>query len=106
MEDPKFKVSDYVRIWKYKNIFAKAMFQIGLKKFLWLKSYFPNRFEEVYLIKKVRNIVLWTYVISDLIVGTFYKRELQKINSKSFRVEKVILRKGDKLYVYWMERLP
>ena len=78
MEDPKFKVSDYVRIWKYKNIFAKAMFQIGLKKFLWLKNYFPNRFEEVYLIKKVRNTVLWTYVISDLINETFCKRNCKK----------------------------
>ena len=28
-KDPKFKVNDYVRIFKYKNIFAK-----GLKKFL------------------------------------------------------------------------
>ena len=45
----------------------------------------------------------WTYVISDLkvveIVGTFYEKELQKTNEKEFRVEKVIKRKGDKLYV-------
>ena len=45
----------------------------------------------------------WTYVISDLegeeIVGTFYKKELQKTNTKEFRVEKVIKRKSDKLYV-------
>ena len=38
--------------------------------------------------------MLWTYVISDLngeeIVETFYKKELQKINQKEFRVEKVI----------------
>ena len=33
-EDPKFKIGDIVKISKYKNIFAKAMFQIGLKKFL------------------------------------------------------------------------
>ena len=47
----------------------------------------------------------WTYVISDLkceeIVGTFYEKELQKINQKEFRVEKVIKRKDDKLYVTW-----
>ena len=47
----------------------------------------------------------WTYVISDLkgeeVVETFYKKELQKINRKEFRVEKVIKRKGDKLYVKW-----
>ena len=29
----------------------------------------------------------------------FYKRELQKTNPKEFRAEKVIKRKGDKLYV-------
>ena len=47
----------------------------------------------------------WTYVISDLndeeIVGTFYKKELQKTNQKEFRIEKVIMRKRDKLYVKW-----
>ena len=46
------------------------------------------------MIKKIVNVVLWTYVISDLngeeIVETFYKKELQKINQKEFRVEKVI----------------
>ena len=45
----------------------------------------------------------WTYVISDLkrkkLVGTFYKKELQKKNQKEFTFEKVIKRKGDKLYV-------
>ena len=35
------------------------------------------------------------------IVGTFYKKELQKTNQKEFRVEKVIKRKDDKLYVKW-----
>ena len=32
--DPKFKVGDHVRISKYKKFFAKAIHQIGLKKFL------------------------------------------------------------------------
>ena len=45
------------------------------------------------------------YVIIDLkgeeIVGTFYKKELQKINQQEFRVEKVIKKKVDKLYVKW-----
>ena len=57
------------------------------------------------MIKKVKNTVPWTYVVSDLkggeIVRTFYKRQLQKANQKEFRVEKVIKRKGDKLYVKW-----
>ena len=44
-----------VRFLEYQNIktfLQKSMFQIGLKKFLWLE--------------KVKNIVAWTYVISDL----------------------------------------
>ena len=44
-----------------------------------------------------------TYVITDPkgeeIVGTFYEKDLQKTNQKEFRVEKVIKRKGNKLYV-------
>ena len=47
----------------------------------------------------------WTYVINDLngekIVGAFYKSELQKTDQKEFRNEKVIKRKGDKLYGKW-----
>ena len=49
------------------------------------------------LIKKVKNTVSWTYVVSDLsgeeIVGKFYKKSLQKTNQKKFRVEKVIQKK-------------
>ena len=45
----------------------------------------------------------WTYAISDSngeeIIETFYEKELQKTNQKEFRVEKVINRKGKKLYV-------
>ena len=47
----------------------------------------------------------WTYVINDPngeeIVATFYLKELQKTNQKEIRIEKVIKRKGDKLYVKW-----
>ena len=31
----------------------------------------------------------------------FYEKELHKTNQKQFRVEKVIERKGNKLYVKW-----
>ena len=55
------------------------------------------------MIKKVKNIVLWTYVINDRneeeIIGTFYKKELQKPNLKEFRIEKAVIRKGNKLFV-------
>ena len=50
--NPKFKVGDHVRISKYKNIFAKG--------------YTPNWSEEVFVIKKVKNTVSWTYIINDL----------------------------------------
>ena len=35
------------------------------------------------------------------VAGTFNEKELQKTNQKEFRIEKVIKRKGDKLYVKW-----
>ena len=63
-KDPKCKIGDIVRISKYKNIFANV--------------YTPNWCKEVFVIKKVKNTVLWTYVVSNLngeeIVGTFYEK--------------------------------
>ena len=44
-------------------------------------------------------------MISDLngeeITGSFYKKELQKTNQEKLRIEKVLKRKSDKLYVKW-----
>ena len=37
----------------------------------------------------------------ELIAGTFYEKELQKTSQEKFRIEKVIKRMGDKLYVKW-----
>ena len=55
--------------------------------------------------EKIKNKVPLTYVISDLnskeIVGSFYEKEQQKTNQKEFRIEKMIKRKGNKLYVKW-----
>ena len=91
--DPKIKVGDHVRISKYKSIFAKG--------------YTPNWSEELFVIKEIKNTVPWTYVINDLnneeITGTFYEKELQKIDQQELRIEKVIKKKGDKLYVKWKE---
>ena len=36
-----------------------------------------------------------------LMVKKFYEKELQKTNQQEFRIEKVIKRKGNKLYVKW-----
>ena len=61
---------------------------------------YPSWSEEVFVIKNVQNTVSWTYFISE-IVGTFYEKEFQKTNQKEFRIEKVIKKKGKKLYVKW-----
>ena len=57
------------------------------------------------MIKKVKITVPWTYVIAELdgeeIVGTLYEKELQKTNQREFRIEKIIKKNGDKLYVIW-----
>ena len=74
-KDSKFKIGDIVRIPKYKNIFAKG--------------YVPNYTEEAFVIKKVKNTMTWTYVISDLkdkeIVGMFIKKnyKIQKKKKKN-----------------------
>ena len=64
-KDSKFKAGDRVRILKYKNIFA-----IG---------YTQDWSEEVFIISKIKNIVPWTYAVSDLfgeeINGNFYKKK-------------------------------
>ena len=35
------------------------------------------------------------------IIGIFYEKELQKTNQEEFRIEKIIKKKDDKLYVKW-----
>ena len=82
-KNPKFKVGDYVRISKYKNIFAKG--------------YSPNWSEEIFVIKKIKNTVPWTYVINDLngeeIIGSFYEKELQKLIKKNLEQKKYLKEK-------------
>ena len=79
-KDSKFKVGDLVRISKYKNIFAK--------------EYVPNWSEEIFVVKRIKNTLPWTYEINHLngenTLGNFYEKELQKTNQKEFRIEKVI----------------
>ena len=71
-EHPKFKISDIARISKFKNVFVK--------------DYVPNWFDEVFLIKKVKNAVWWTYVIIDL---KCEKKGFAKKNYKK-RIEKTL----------------
>ena len=63
-------------------------------KYILAKVYVSNRSKEDIMIKKIKNIVPWIYVISDLngeeIVATFYGKKFQKTDQKEFRIEKVI----------------
>ena len=78
---------------KHKNIFAKV--------------YTPNWSKEIFVVSKIKNAVPWTYIVNDLngeeITESFYEKELQKTSQETFRIEKVLKRKGDKLYVKWEE---
>ena len=65
-KDPKFKVGDHVRISKYKNIFAKG--------------YPPNWSEEIFVVKEFKN----KKITGEEITGTFYEKELQKIDQQKF----------------------
>ncbi len=64
----KFKISDRVRIYRYKTIFEKG--------------YTPNWTKEIFEVYKIQNTVPTTYLIKDLsgeeIQGSFYEQELQK----------------------------
>ena len=82
VKDPKFTISDIVRISKSREIFAKC--------------HVPN-LSEVFMIKKVKNIVSWIYVPSDLeheeTVGTFYIKELKKQIKKSLELKNLLKEK-------------
>ena len=73
-EDLKFKIGDIVRISKYKNIFEKPMFRIGLKRFFC-------------------GHMLVTCDIN--VVGTFCEKELQKTDKKQLRIKKVIKKRHE-----------
>ena len=90
-KDPKFKIGDRVRISKYKNIFAKV--------------YTPSWYGEIFVIQEIKNTVPCTYVINDLngeeIIGNIFEKEFQKIDQQELRIEKVIKKEGNKLYLKW-----
>ena len=90
-KDPKFKISDFVRISKYKNIFANV--------------FTLNCSEEVFVIKKVKKLcqghMLLIIFMEKNFFERFTKKNCKKTNQKEFRIEKVIKRKDDKLCVKW-----
>ena len=87
-KDPKFKIGDTVRISKYKNIFTKG--------------HVLNWPEEVFVLKKFEQTMPWTYFIADFngedIVGTFYKRELGKVEQKNLEQINQIKEKATKIF--------
>lgn len=89
----KFKVGSFVRISKYKHIFAKG--------------YTPNWTTEIFKIKRVQHTYPTTYLLIDLsgqdIRGSFYNEELQLVGDpKIYLVEKILKKKGDKVYIKWL----
>ena len=64
--------------WNIKTFLQNVTLLIGLK----------------FVIKKVKNTVSWTYIISDIsgeeIVETFHKKELRKTTQKEFIVGQMI----------------
>lgn len=90
---PKYRVGDFVRISKYRKQFSKG--------------YIPNWSNEIFKIRKVNLNSPNTYLLQDMknndILGTFYTQELQKTRYPDvFLIEKVLRRKGKKLYVKYL----
>jgi Integrase core domain len=89
----KFKINDVVRISKAKHVFEKG--------------YVPNWTTELFKVVKVKLTNPITYLLEDLhehpIKGCFYTEELQKAHDPDvYLVEKILRKKGDKVYVRWL----
>ena len=70
------------------------------------KGYTQRWTEEGFKIYKIQLTISVTYKITDYngeeIQGSFYEQELQKTSQKTFRIEKVLKRQGDKSLVKWI----
>jgi len=88
----KFSVGDKVRITVKKKTFEKG--------------YTPRWTEEIFTVSSIQYTDPITYKITDMngeeIQGTFYEQELQKTTQETFRIEKIIRRKGNKSLVKWL----
>ena len=77
---------------KIKTFVQKAMFEVGLKKFLWFKN----------LKALCSGRILLVILKAKKLLEHFTKKNCKKKrNQKEFRVEKGIRRNSDKLYVKW-----
>lgn len=89
----KFKIGDFVRISKYKNLFEKG--------------YEPQWTTEVFSISKIQYTDPITYLLSDYrnneIKGAFYDLELQKVKYPNiYLINKIIKRRGNQIFVKWL----
>lgn len=90
---PKFHINDYVRISKFKTLFEKG--------------YTPNWSTELFRIVEILPTEPITYRLADLddnkISGCFYEYEILKTEKNDvYLVEKIIKRKGNKIFVKWL----
>lgn len=89
---PKFAKGDKVRITKKKKTFEKG--------------YTPRWTEEIFTISEIQYTRPITYKIADYngetIQGTFYEQELQKTNQTTFRIEKIIKKRGSRSLIKWL----
>jgi hypothetical protein len=89
---PNYAVGDPVRITKKQSVFSK--------------SYLPIWTEDIFKISAIQQTRPITYKITDTNgeenKGTFYEQELQKTHQDTFRIEKVIKTKGNKMLVKCM----
>ena len=87
----KFHVSDKVRITRKKGTFDKG--------------FTPNWTEELFTISSVKATNPPTYTIKDQlrepVRGSFYEQELQLSVQEIFRIERVIRKKKNQVYVKW-----
>lgn len=93
MTKAEFQIGDLVRITAAAHIFKK--------------KYLPQWTEEIFKIRSVMPTNPTVYVLEDtagqVIDGTFYSQELQKVTSmpKVFEIEEVVQQKGNKILVKW-----
>lgn len=89
----KYEINDYVRISKYKTLFEKG--------------YTPSWSTEIFQVYKILSTNPKTYLLKDStdqkISGAFYEYELLKTKYPNIHlIEKIIRRKGVKLFVKWL----
>ena len=89
----KFKIGDSVRVSKYKTIFEKG--------------YTPNWITDPRCLRSLRCTNPVIYLLEDYrgksVAGAFYEYELHRATHPDvYLVEKVLRRKGDKMYVKWL----